>query len=560
MPPRTDEVNMSVAQKLATCALLLLTPVVRTAYSYSDQLHGYLLANYHQFRNDMLASDAWYRIILATPPEIHTIRGYIHLLFQTKQFHKIILLAPAVDAAIAQDKDLHKIIAHSYSAQGNHQEATKRLFALYEYAKDDPEIVLAIVQHHMNHNDLSSALSTIQTHIDGTVRRTHTFLFHLVKARIYLQLHDFSEALIAVKSCLETHPHFDKAWLLFGLINQELGNVAEAIRGYRSYVQSTPHPQPAIMKLLATLIDQQKVDSPPHTQPQSVDVALKLFHAGNYYPALRTINQAIATNKSNSEAHILKITIARKLGNDTLLWHALHNAVIALPDNQLWYEIAYTLALEGTNVHHKAFFARHVDMHAWARLYKAHIELHNREWERAYQTLSPLCDEQTEQTHVTPQVLYSYATICYMLGNYKAALHTAHRILQTEPDHSATNNLIAYYYATQEKNLENALYHCHISLKKEPGNLDSLDTYATILYKQKEYLSAKEIFQDLCKKDVHNASYLFGLAKVLCKLNYDDKDECYNCLAKGVSCMKYPHEAKIAEKIKKNLDTMATNP
>ena len=43
-------------------------------------------------------------------------------------------------------------------------------------------------------------------------------------------------ALVSVKKSLELQPRFDRGWLLYSLIEEQLGNTKEALRGYATYL------------------------------------------------------------------------------------------------------------------------------------------------------------------------------------------------------------------------------------------------------------------------------------------------------------------------------------
>lgn len=66
------------------------------------------------------------------------------------------------------------------------------------------------------------------------------------------------------------------------------------------------------------------------------------------------------------------------------------------------------------------------------------------------------------------------------------------KALQVNPDNLLTLNNYAYYLSVEGRDLDKAEAMSAITIEKEPENANSLDTYAWIMFKKKDYARAKE--------------------------------------------------------------------
>jgi predicted Zn-dependent protease len=76
------------------------------------------------------------------------------------------------------------------------------------------------------------------------------------------------------------------------------------------------------------------------------------------------------------------------------------------------------------------------------------------------------------------------AEACYRTGNYDRAWHLFDRYLELRPDDWGMMNNYAYYLAERNMELDKAERMSRRTIEAEPGNANSLDTYAWILHLQ----------------------------------------------------------------------------
>lgn len=84
-------------------------------------------------------------------------------------------------------------------------------------------------------------------------------------------------------------------------------------------------------------------------------------------------------------------------------------------------------------------------------------------------------------------------------------------------------NLLAYYYATQEKQCAIAQTLIEKALKQDKQNPHFLDTQATIFYKQGNYKKALDILQKIASTNRNDFSIVKHLGKALYKTGQSTK-------------------------------------
>ena len=98
-------------------------------------------------------------------------------------------------------------------------------------------------------------------------------------------------------------------------------------------------------------------------------------------------------------------------------------------------------------------------------------------------------------------------------------IEQAYRYRVEIDDNPETKNRLAYFLATENKNLNEALQLINETLKEEPDNSNLMDTKAVILFKKGEYLKSHEIvlqYEDRINKDdlEDDPSYAYYLGRI----------------------------------------------
>lgn len=90
-------------------------------------------------------------------------------------------------------------------------------------------------------------------------------------------------------------------------------------------------------------------------------------------------------------------------------------------------------------------------------------------------------------------VLSTKADVLYKMGSIDSSFAVSRRALELDPDNALLLNNTAYYMACQDKDLEQAEKYIVKSLEINPESVNSLDTYAWVLFKRNDFEKAKEI-------------------------------------------------------------------
>ena len=88
------------------------------------------------------------------------------------------------------------------------------------------------------------------------------------------------------------------------------------------------------------------------------------------------------------------------------------------------------------------------------------------------------------------QVLSSIGDTYYAKGVTDSAFVYYDRAIKTNPENLLALNNCAYYLAEAGKDLDKAEQMSAITVKQQPDNSTSLDTYAWIMFKKKDYVEA----------------------------------------------------------------------
>jgi tetratricopeptide (TPR) repeat protein len=201
--------------------------------------HEYILANYYTSLGKYDKAQEWFAKIIADNPPPYVYEGYIEFLYKTKNYALIAALIPKLDALFTDKADIQRMFATSLENIGKQKEAFDRFIAMSKKFSTDQEIIFKTAQIFIVQGNFEKALETIQQYLNAAPRRPNNFIFYFIKGQIHLQLKQIKEAEESIKQSIELYPHFDKSWLLYALIEEQVGNIAHAIDGYTSFLEQS---------------------------------------------------------------------------------------------------------------------------------------------------------------------------------------------------------------------------------------------------------------------------------------------------------------------------------
>jgi len=202
----------------------------------ADKLHRYFMANYYQASNKIEKSHTWYNRLTFDGMPPYAYPGYIRFLHTLGQHNHIYTLIPKVDSILPNDPDIQLIFAQVLEQAGKEQESHDRVIKLSHNFPLNEEICYAAAQIFIKRQEPAKAIAAIDALINTAPRKQNTFIFHYSKAVAQLSMDSKQQALVSVKKSLELQPRFDRGWLLYSLIEEQLGNTKEALRGYAAYL------------------------------------------------------------------------------------------------------------------------------------------------------------------------------------------------------------------------------------------------------------------------------------------------------------------------------------
>lgn len=225
--------------------------------------HEYILANYYTSLGKYDKAQEWFAKIIADNPPAYVYEGYIDFLYKTKNYALIAALIPKLDQLFTDKPDIQRIFATSLENIGKKKEAFDRFISLSKKFSTDQEIIFKTAQIFILQGNFEKALEVIRQYVDTAPRRPNNFIFYFIKAQIHLQLKQIKDAEESIKQSVELYPHFDKSWLLYALIEEQIGNIAHAIDGYTSFLEQSQEAANAQIEqhLLELVLKQQIADS-----------------------------------------------------------------------------------------------------------------------------------------------------------------------------------------------------------------------------------------------------------------------------------------------------------
>ena len=505
---------------------LILSMANTLMAGFGNDLHRYFWANYNQYSGKPNEAYAQYQTMLSNNESVYTYKGYIHFLAKQGQYQKIVPLIEKTEKNFQDDPDTQLIFAQALMAGKQTEKANAMILKLSNTFKTHMEIVFEAARIYVEQKKLNDALRVIDGLLNNVPRKPNHFIFHFLKAQIYTQQNKAAEAIKSLEVCTALHPHFDKSWLLFAIIQEQQGKLTDAIKGYTNYLQIVPIKDKGIEQHLLSLMIQQKVATEKNQQTLLVnktcyEKALILFDRHQYKEALEHVNTCIKADPKKKDSQLLKIQILHAMGQDKEVVELLTQAMLTNPNETEPLETMHLLARSGASptliiksleqIHEK--YPKNLK----PTLYLAdmYTRVGNRSNALAYlEKSASLTDDPELKTKIYHQIGMHY----YELKEYDKMVDVLEKGRALKTEFPPLLNLLAYHYAFDESKLDTAQTLIKSVLHVAPTNPHFLDTQALILYKQKEYTKAQELLTRLAQHTPDDPTILIHLAKTEAKL------------------------------------------
>lgn len=445
-------------------------------------------------------------IINAEKAPQQAFKGYVQLLSTKKQYQDIIALIPKLDAVFDHDPVVELAIIEALDNTREKKQAIERLLkVVFKYPKHQ-EIVFRGVQAYVALQELDNAIHAIDTYLDNPTPMPNAFMFHFLKAQILMQMGRRQEALESVKNSIKVQSHFDKSWLLQAVLEEQAGNIDNAIKGFTTYLDLVGH-DPAIQNHLMQLMFSQKMIKEKDNSVIKVEPchkkALLLYEQKQPKPALEQLEKCIHANPLDNDARLLKVQILVSTGDYTQALSCLQAWMVQEPGNEAWFKTTQLLLRHGASygdIMHAYIFVEKKRPHAILPLmYMADTALREQNNNQAITYLKKITTVSSDSS-LKAKAFYQMGRILFTQRQFRLMKDALEHGLVLDPDFNPLLNLLAYYYASYEHDMVKAQQFIARALSKEPNNPHFRDTQAYILYKQHEYEKAANIIDAIVEQ------------------------------------------------------------
>ncbi len=521
-------------------------------------LHRYFWANYYEFANNMQKAHELYEDILKTPGTHYAQKGYLHLLYKSGKYAEMIALKKELTT---QNPDLFKtdpetelFFAMALKKGGKKSESDELLITLSRNFPTHPEIIFHATEIMLQRKEPENALKAVETYLNTAATKPNNYVFHFLKGQILAQMGQFEKALTSIQDCLKSYPQFDKGWLLYAVLQEQMGQLQDAIQGYSSYLQHTPEANQHIQKHLMQLVLLQKSKEEQKNlmvmEQTCLEKALSFMQDKKFTQALDQINLCLVQKPHDMKSRLVKIQILTSLQRTK---EAISQLVIwakAEPRENAWYTTLHLLMRIGVPAQDiiAGFTTLHTQQPTNIQpvLYLADLYARTNNTDAALTFLRKglsMAKDPTLQTHLA----YQIGIIYYERKQYSNVEEIVSQAEKLKQEFPPLLNLAAYYYATKGKNLAKAQDLIKRVLAQDPHNPHFLDTQAVVYYKQKKYDDALAILQKIAQQNPNDAMINIHLAKVEYKKG--NVTQALNTIKSAQGKVKEGHEKCLVDKL-----------
>ena len=479
----------------------------------SEKYHFYFWANYNQLENRAGLAQQCYDFLFKNFNSQHLYPGFLAHLLQTQQFDTIVRLAGKPELNNLKDLSTELIFIKAFEATGNHEEGVKRLVALSTQYPENPEIIFYTATMHAESNRFKEALAVIDTYFTHANYAAKNFIFYFLKAQILSRMGETAQAIENVKKSLELYPEFENGWLFLGLIYELAGNLDEALTNYQHCLKIVG-PNPLLERQILQLQLKKNNMLSNATVNKPFTEAMQAYQQNQFQKALHIIDANPALQQ-NTQSRLLKLELLCKLNRVSQAITLLTQWINENDQDETWYRALHLLHLAGISQNQiiaiLSALEKKNEHNGLMLLYKADIFLRNNDVKQAFIYLNKAV-KQITNLRIKTLILYQLALLFFndrKWDDMVSVLLEAQKLNQQFPP---LLNLLAYYYATKGKKLEEAeqLINTVLRIEKNPH---FLDTKAFILYKKKQYQPALTLLNNLVTELPKDSTVWFHLAK-----------------------------------------------
>lgn len=410
------------------------------------------------------------------------------------------------------------MFAQSLAHLGRIDESDERLIRASTQHKTHQELVFHAAQSYIRRKEPENAMSLIDGLLNRTPKTPSHYVFYFLKAQIYTLLQNKDSALSSIQRSIEINPAFEKGWLIFGLLNEKMGNKIQAINAYESFLKTSRSPllRRKIESHLLAVKNKKKAKTVPAELKQILALALQK----NYKAALTEVNQYLKKEPQNQHAHLLRLQLLVAQKKYTDAFADLSQLLTDQTEKQIWYDLLYQLApkvgLQKTIALLVQQEGKHPD-NTFILTYLGALYLHAHNVKKGMAYLNKAYTKSNDAALKT-KILFQQALVYYDKKEYKKMQHALEQGVALGVEYAPLLNMLAYSYAKQKSSLDKAIKLVEVALRDDKDNPYYLDTKALVLYGKKEYDKARAILEKLAAQRPTDTTILSHLSKTLVEL------------------------------------------
>ncbi len=405
----------------------------------------------------------------------------------------------ALEDTLVRDPELldaYLTLSEIQTASGEHAAAIDSLIAAQRLQPDDQKISLHLALAYARNQDSAKAVAILERLIKEAPEYVDAYL---ALARIHLLSNLPLLSVDAYRALLQIAPENEQATIELGSLYLQITQPEQAVALYSSYIDLVPDSNRVRYQLVRLHLDSDQLD-------QALEqLHLIVENSPDDLDALHKIGLIRLQQQQPDLAELaFREIVARK--PDGAGYYALG---ISLEDGEKWAEaLSVFEQIDAESEHfpdaviHRAYllpkFERRQEainlleaqlstLEPMPELYEYLASLYGKEkdWSKAKQTL----DAALELFPDNSTLLLRQALLLDLAGEPDAALESAKKIIEFEPEHAEAINFIAYSYAVQNIRLDEAetLVLKAIALADAPH---IRDTYGWVLFRMNKFAAA----------------------------------------------------------------------
>jgi len=436
--------------------------------------------------------------------------GSIRLLYEIGQLEKIASMyekkEKELNTAFKDNLEMQLIFAQSLLACDKDSKAEALFLNLSKTYPNNDQVAYYTAVTYMKQNQTKKALSYTQKCIENKNLKGRHFLFHFLKSKIFLQNNQLKEALAEINKSLELFPVFDKALLLKAILQQQRGQIDEAIKEYKHFLNLVGTDEFVEKQLIQLLFTEKRYDeafeylqkAKQDSAEYYFDMALVAFKNNKNSIALENIEKVFSKDANYQKAMILKVEIFLALKKPKEALKFLQSWLTKNPEDASG--VHTLLLLEQTGISLKdltqtleAISQKHPQA-TYISSSLADLYIEQKLLGKGLGVLEKLL-KAAQDTDVKNKITYQIAYIYFVTDKYNQLEKTLKHIIKEERSYAPSCNLLAYFYAIKNKNLSTAESLAQKALSDDPTSPHYLDTMGLIKYKQGHKKEAIKLFE-----------------------------------------------------------------